>query len=89
MAAPAQLHVAIACGGSGGHFFPGVAVARELTKAKARVTLIVSEKAIDQRAAAQTDFAFIPIPAVGFSLGSPIKFLSSLKSELRPHADRH
>ena len=80
MAAPAQLHVAIACGGSGGHFFPGVAVARELAKANARVTLIVSEKAIDQRTAAQTDFAFTPIPAVGFSLGSPIKFLSSLKA---------
>ena len=80
MAATAQPHVAIACGGSGGHFFPGVAVGRELAKANARVTLIISEKSIDQRAAAQTEFTFTPIPAVGFSLGSPLKFLSSLKA---------
>jgi len=80
MAATAQPHVAIACGGSGGHFFPGVAVGRELAKANARVTLIVSEKSIDQRAAAQTEFTFTQIPAAGFSLGSPLKFLSSLKA---------
>lgn len=78
MAASAQPHVAIACGGSGGHFFPGVAVARELAQANARVTLIVSKKTVDQRTATQTDFDFIQIPAVGFNLRSPLKFLRSL-----------
>ena len=49
---PAQPHVSIACGGTGGHFFPGVAVAHELVHAGARATLFVSEKEVDRQAVA-------------------------------------
>ncbi len=40
----------IACGGTGGHLFPGISVAQELRRRGHRVKLLVSEKAIDQRA---------------------------------------
>jgi len=43
-------HVAIACGGTGGHLFPGLAVGRELGARGALVTLLISPKEVDQAA---------------------------------------
>ncbi len=40
----------IACGGTGGHLFPGIAVAEKLSEAGARVVLGVSAKDVDRRA---------------------------------------
>ena len=40
----------IACGGTGGHLFPGISVAQEMKRRGHSVLLLVSEKAIDQRA---------------------------------------
>ena len=40
--------VAIACGGTGGHLFPGIAVAQELRRRGHQVHLIVSPKKIDE-----------------------------------------
>ena len=40
----------IACGGTGGHLFPGISVAEELRRRGHEILLLVSEKAIDQRA---------------------------------------
>ncbi len=42
--------VAIACGGTGGHLFPGLAVAEELLLRGCAVTLMVSPKDVDQQA---------------------------------------
>jgi UDP-N-acetylglucosamine--N-acetylmuramyl-(pentapeptide) pyrophosphoryl-undecaprenol N-acetylglucosamine transferase len=42
--------VAIACGGTGGHLFPGVAVGHELVRKGCEVTLLVSPKEVDQQA---------------------------------------
>ena len=39
----------IACGGTGGHLFPGLAVAEELRSGGHEVLLLVSEKSIDER----------------------------------------
>jgi len=42
--------VAIACGGTGGHLFPGLAVARQLQQRGCEIALLVSPKDVDQQA---------------------------------------
>ncbi len=42
--------VAIACGGTGGHLFPGLAVAGQLQKRGCAVALLISPKDVDQQA---------------------------------------
>jgi UDP-N-acetylglucosamine--N-acetylmuramyl-(pentapeptide) pyrophosphoryl-undecaprenol N-acetylglucosamine transferase len=46
-----NIHVLIACGGTGGHLFPGIAVGEVLAKRGHEVTLLISEKKIDSLAA--------------------------------------
>ena len=56
----------IACGGTGGHLFPGLAVAEEWTARGGEVLLLVSEKKIDQEARRKyTQYRFETIPAIG------------------------
>jgi UDP-N-acetylglucosamine--N-acetylmuramyl-(pentapeptide) pyrophosphoryl-undecaprenol N-acetylglucosamine transferase len=60
--------VAIACGGTGGHLFPGLAVAESLFERGADVTLVVSTKEIDQQALrGEARFRILALPAVGFA----------------------
>lgn len=49
------VRVAIACGGTGGHLYPGLAVAEELLARGCTVTLLVSAKAVDQQALSATE----------------------------------
>ena len=67
-----ELHVSIACGGTGGHLFPGIAVAETLRRRGHRVMLILSEKKIDAVAVAgrERDFRIETLPSVG--LPSPL-----------------
>lgn len=44
------MKVIIACGGTGGHLFPGVAVAQELKSRGHKVKLLISQKKVDARA---------------------------------------
>ncbi len=46
----ARKNVAIACGGTGGHLFPGIAVGQELLQRGCAVTLMISPKDVDQQA---------------------------------------
>jgi UDP-N-acetylglucosamine--N-acetylmuramyl-(pentapeptide) pyrophosphoryl-undecaprenol N-acetylglucosamine transferase len=46
-----SVHVLIACGGTGGHLFPGIAVGEVLASRGHDVTLLISEKKIDTLAA--------------------------------------
>ncbi len=69
--------IAIACGGTGGHLFPGIAVAEELKKRGCKIALLISPKEIDQQAVKSAkDFEIFTLPAVGlqnrnyFSFGS-------------------
>ncbi len=74
---PSNPSVAIACGGTGGHLFPGVAVAEELRQRGCRVTLMVSPKDVDQKAIASiSGMEIVTLPAVGLNKGGWIRFLA-------------
>ncbi|MDE1170799.1 MAG: undecaprenyldiphospho-muramoylpentapeptide beta-N-acetylglucosaminyltransferase [Verrucomicrobium sp.] len=61
------MRVAIACGGTGGHLFPGLAVAEALRRRGHEALLLVSEKEIDRTALeGRGEFASRALPAVGW-----------------------
>jgi len=67
---------AIACGGTGGHLFPGVAVAEQLIARGCRVALLISPKEVDQKAvrtAVGTEVC--TLPAVGLVRGGKLAFV--------------
>ena len=70
------MNAVIACGGTGGHLFPGIAVAEALRKRGHEVMLFVSEKEIDTIAlSSRSDFRFEKLPSVGLpSVYSPAIF---------------
>ncbi|MEO1856308.1 MAG: undecaprenyldiphospho-muramoylpentapeptide beta-N-acetylglucosaminyltransferase [Rubritalea sp.] len=58
--------VVIACGGTGGHLFPGVAVAQEMKRRGHDVRLLISEKKVDADASEKYgDLEFDTVPAIG------------------------
>lgn len=60
------MNVAIACGGTGGHLFPGIAVAEVLQARGHQVLLLISEKQVDATAVRdRTEFRLERIPAIG------------------------
>jgi UDP-N-acetylglucosamine--N-acetylmuramyl-(pentapeptide) pyrophosphoryl-undecaprenol N-acetylglucosamine transferase len=57
--------VLIACGGTGGHLFPGIAVAEALRARGHEVLLLISEKKVDAEASAKySHLTFSTLPAV-------------------------
>lgn len=72
-------HFIIACGGTGGHLFPGLAVAEVLQEHGHEILLLVSEKEIDAVALKnRTEFRIEKLPSIGMpSLLSPafLRFL--------------
>ena len=58
--------IAIACGGTGGHLFPGLAVAEQLQARGCDVALLISPKEIDQQAVKSArGMEVFTLPAVG------------------------
>ncbi len=68
--------VAIACGGTGGHLFPGLAVAEALVARGGDVTLLISPKEVDQEAVkSAAGMQVVTLPAVAFSRFGIVRFL--------------
>ncbi len=75
--------VAIACGGTGGHLFPGLAVAGELKKRGCRAALLISPKDIDQQAVKTArDAEIFTLPAVGLQNRNYFSFAGSFVKSL-------
>ncbi len=80
------MNVVIACGGTGGHLFPGLAVAEVLRNRGHEVLLLISEKQIDATAVRdRKEFRIEKIPAVGLpklfstqAFSFAVKFLNGL-----------
>ena len=69
--------IAIACGGTGGHLFPGIAVGQQLIQRGCDILLLVSEKEIDQQAIKSAyGMRIASLPAVGLQAGQLGRFLS-------------
>ena len=75
--------VAIACGGTGGHLFPGMAVAEQLQLRGCDVALLISPKEIDQQAAKSAQgMQVLTLPAVGLQNRNYFSFAGSFLKSL-------
>jgi UDP-N-acetylglucosamine--N-acetylmuramyl-(pentapeptide) pyrophosphoryl-undecaprenol N-acetylglucosamine transferase len=75
---PQQPFVAIACGGTGGHLFPGLAVAGQLRQRGCSVALLISPKEVDQQAVQSArGLEVITLPAVALQNGNYFSFARS------------
>jgi UDP-N-acetylglucosamine--N-acetylmuramyl-(pentapeptide) pyrophosphoryl-undecaprenol N-acetylglucosamine transferase len=74
----------IACGGTGGHLFPGLAVAEEMLRRGCLVTIMVSPKDVDQQAIASiSGMGMVTLPAVALKRGGWLGFLSGFAKSYR------
>lgn len=81
-----QYHFMIACGGTGGHLFPGLRVAEVLRQRNHKITLLVSSKEVDQsarRPAQELGLAIEVLPAVGWERGGLGRFFSGFAKSLQ------
>jgi UDP-N-acetylglucosamine--N-acetylmuramyl-(pentapeptide) pyrophosphoryl-undecaprenol N-acetylglucosamine transferase len=68
---PHQPWIAIACGGTGGHLFPGLAVADVFLARGCRVQVLISPKEVDQRAVKSgAGLQVAVLPAVALTRGA-------------------
>ena len=72
-----QTTVYISCGGTGGHFFPGLSIARELKKREYKVKLLLSGvNAVSQsQQAANCGIEAVVLPKMPSPGKNPVKLL--------------
>ena len=76
--------VAIACGGTGGHLFPGMAVGEKLLDRGCDVALLVSNKEVDQLSSrGATGMEIVTLPAVPLLKGNFPTFTKTFWQSLR------
>ena len=76
--------VAIACGGTGGHLFPGLAVAEVLEGEGVATQLLISPKEVDDQAVrGLPEEQVTRLPAVGLERGRWLAFARGLRESLR------
>ena len=81
---PFSTRFAIACGGTGGHLFPGLAVARCLRQRGGEVSLLISPKEVDQKAVQTVpDLDIVTLPSVGLQRGGTWAFLRGFAKSYR------
>ena len=81
------VRVAIACGGTGGHLFPGLAVADQLVQRGCEVMLLISPKDVDQQAVqGVTGMQIVTLPAVGLKRGGELAFVRGFIQSYRAAA---
>ncbi len=73
-----KLKIAIACGGTGGHIFPGLATGRELLGRGHDVTLWLAGKDIESDAVKDWEGKTITIPSEGFQFGISVRSILTL-----------
>src|SRR5229473_2206108 len=80
---PPKPLAAIACGGTGGHLFPGLAVGEKFAQRGFDVLLLISPKEVDQQGVRSAlGMAVATLPAVGFSPSQPVKFAAGFCKSL-------
>ncbi len=77
------MKIAIACGGTGGHIFPGLATAEVLRARNHKVELWLSGKDIEKKALASWNGAVITIKTRGFPYRPDMGYVSALFSHCR------
>jgi UDP-N-acetylglucosamine--N-acetylmuramyl-(pentapeptide) pyrophosphoryl-undecaprenol N-acetylglucosamine transferase len=83
-AATKKPFVAIACGGTGGHLFPGLAVAEHLRRRDCEVALLISPKDVDQAAVKNVrGLEIFTLPAVGLQNRNYFSFAKSFWNSYR------
>lgn len=74
-----KLHIAVACGGTGGHIFPGRATACALRERGHHVTLWLSGKQVESTVLQGWKGPVVTIPSEGFQFGPLRSILTALR----------